>query len=98
MRSDFLLKYSFVKSLVNFSKKILLPGFEGWNIYDVLNFFFKHLNEREVQSRARSIAFSFFLALFPGIIFLFSLIPYIPIKGFQDQLLLLIQDLMPPHT
>jgi membrane protein len=98
MRSDFLLKYSFVKSLVNFSKRILLPGFDGWNIYDVLIFFFKHLNEREVQSRARSIAFSFFLALFPGIIFLFSLIPYIPIKGFQDQLLLLIKDLMPPHT
>src|SRR6185295_4853914 len=49
-------------------------------------------------SRARSIAFSFFLALFPGIIFLFSLIPYVPIKGFQDQLLLLIQNLLPPNT
>jgi membrane protein len=93
-----LLNLSFIKSLIELAKKIRLPGFQRLNIYDVSIFFFEHLTEREVQSRARSIAFSFFLALFPGIIFLFSLIPYVPIKGFQDQLLLLIQNLLPPNT
>jgi membrane protein len=87
-----------IKSLIDIAKKIRLPGFQGLNIYDVSVFFFGHLGEQEVQSRARSIAFSFFLALFPAIIFLFSLIPYIPIVGFQDQLLLLIRDLLPSNT
>jgi membrane protein len=35
------------------------------------------------------------LALFPGIIFLFSLIPYIPIKNFQIELLELLQSVFP---
>ncbi|MEP7168928.1 MAG: YihY/virulence factor BrkB family protein [Bacteroidota bacterium] len=93
-----LIKLPFIKSLIELAKKIRLPGFQGLNIYDVSIFFFGHLTEREVQSRARSIAFSFFLALFPAIIFLFSLIPYVPIDGFQDQLLLLIKELMPSNT
>jgi len=92
------LNLPFIKALIEIAKKIRLPGFQGLNIYQVSIFFFGHLTEREVQSRARSIAFSFFLALFPAIIFLFSLIPYVPIRGFQDQLLLLIKDLMPPNT
>jgi membrane protein len=93
-----LLNLSFIRFFIDLAKKIRLPGFQGLNIFEVSGFFFIHLAEREVQSRARSIAFSFFLALFPGIIFLFSLIPYVPINGFQDQLLLLIRELMPPNT
>ena len=98
MITRFLIQHPLVRSVTALAQKIRLPGFQGLNIYEVSIFFFQHLTEREVQSRARSIAFSFFLALFPGIIFLFTLIPYIPIKGFQDQLLFLISDLMPPNT
>jgi len=87
-----------VHSVIELSKKIRLPGFDGMNVHDVSGFFFIHLMENEVQSRARSIAFSFFLALFPAIIFLFTLIPYVPVEGFQDQLLSLLKDLMPPNT
>jgi membrane protein len=49
-------------------------------------------------TRASAIAFSFFLALFPAIIFLFTLIPYIPIRNFQAELFLLIRDLLPAST
>jgi membrane protein len=45
--------------------------------------------------RASSLAFSFFLALFPSIIFLFTLIPYIHIEGFQEELFKLLQSLLP---
>jgi membrane protein len=48
-------------------------------------------------NKSSSLAYSFMLAIFPGIIFLFTLIPFIPIKGFQDQLLSLI-ELVLPHT
>lgn len=87
-----------IHGVIEVSKKIRLPGFDGMNVHDVSGFFFVHLAEGEVQSRARSIAFSFFLALFPAIIFLFSLIPYVPVAGFQDKLLNLIKDLLPPNT
>jgi membrane protein len=94
----FLKKLPFIRSLIELSKRIRLPGFDGMNVHDVSGFFFMHLMENEVQSRARSIAFSFFLALFPAIIFLFTLIPYVPVAGFQDQLLNLLKDLLPPNT
>jgi membrane protein len=45
--------------------------------------------------RASALAFSFFLALFPSIIFVFTLIPYIPVDHFQDYLFNLLQSVMP---
>jgi membrane protein len=44
------------------------------------------------------LAFSFLLALFPAIIFVFTLIPYIPIDGFQGKLLILMRDFLPANT
>jgi membrane protein len=41
------------------------------------------------------MAYNFFVALFPSIIFLFTLIPFIPIRGFQDMLFNTIRDVMP---
>jgi membrane protein len=51
-----------------------------------------------VSSRAASISFSFFLALFPGVIFLFTLIPFIPVAGFQSELFKLLRDVLPPNS
>jgi membrane protein len=51
-----------------------------------------------ITMRASSIAFNFFLALFPGIIFLFTLIPYVPIEGFQTELFSLLRTVFPPTT
>lgn len=44
------------------------------------------------------MAFSLLLALFPAVIFIFTLIPYIPLESFQDRLLFLIRDLLPSST
>ena len=87
-----------VKPLLVISKHLRLPGFEGLPLYDVGEFFFTRLNEGELQTRARSLAFSFFLALFPTIIFIFTLIPYIPIESFPERLLSLIKDFLPSNT
>ena len=48
-----------------------------------------------LTTRASAIAFIFFLALFPAILFLFTLIPYIPIPDFQDELFYLIKSVVP---
>lgn len=80
---------------VNFSKKIVIPGFDGLSIYEVLKFFIEGIQKNSLTTRASSLAFRFFLALFPTIIFVFALIPYIPIDNFQEELLLLIQSVLP---
>jgi membrane protein len=87
-----------VQQLIAVSKNISPWGFDGASLYEVTRFFIRRMMEGEIQSRARSIAFSFFLALFPAVIFLFSLIPFIPIDNFQEKLLALLSDLMPPYT
>jgi membrane protein len=88
----------FVKKLTATLRKISLPGFEGMHLYEVGDFFLQRLKEGELQTRARAIAFSFFLALFPTIIFIFTLIPYIPIPAFPEKLLLLIKEFLPSST
>ena len=90
------------KSLLNqgitYAKRVILPFFEGLSVYDVATFFWRGMIEGAVPSRASAISFSFFLALFPGVIFLFTLIPFIPLEGFQEQLFELLQEILPPTS
>jgi membrane protein len=81
--------------LLNLSKHIILPGFNGVPLYDVAVFFIRGLTEGYITSRAASISYSVFLAIFPFLIFLFTIIPFIPIENFQQSLLAIIQDFMP---
>lgn len=84
-----------VAFLIKVSKKIILPGFERIPLYDVLVFFLQGLQKGALTTRASSLAFHFFLAIFPTIIFFFTLIPYVPIENFQEELLNLLKSLMP---
>jgi membrane protein len=70
------------------SKKIFLPGFEGLALYDVAIFFLKQMDKVGLSDRASSIAFNFLMAIPAALIFLFNLIPYMPIsKQLMPQLL-----------
>jgi membrane protein len=84
--------------LIGISKKIVLPGFDGVPLYNVAVFFVKGLYEGYITTRAAAVSFSFFLAIFPSLIFLFTIIPFIPIQNFQQSLLMLIQDFIPGPT
>jgi membrane protein len=75
-----------------------LPGFDGIPLYNVLVFFFRSLTKGAITQRAAAISFNFFLALFPAILFFFTLIPYIPIDNFQATLMALIEDSVPRAT
>jgi membrane protein len=90
-----LIKLKPVHTVVKGSRRIVIPGFEGQSLYVVSKYFFSAMKNGSINMRASSLAFSFFLALFPSIIFLFTLIPYIPIDNFQDYLFNLLQSVMP---
>lgn len=89
---------AFLRSLIRGLDRIPLVMVEGMSAYALLRFFWRAVSEGRVSIRASSIAFSFFLALFPGVLFLFTLIPYIPIQGFQSELFSLLEDVLPPTS
>ncbi len=71
-------RFPIVETIIAFLKKYSLPGFANVPIYDVSSFIYKEAMKDDISTRANSIAFSFFLSLFPTIIFLFTLIPLLP--------------------
>lgn len=81
---------------VDKSKKILLPGFRKIPLYDVVQFFVQQVRTVGMTERASAIAFNFVMAIPPAIIFLFTLIPYLPISiQFENALYRLIRDVIP---
>ena len=78
------------------SKSIYLPGFQGLPLYDVVVFFKSQVQKVGLNDRARSIAFSFLMAIPAATIFLCTLIPYLPVsKKLTNQLLLLTKEITP---
>ncbi len=88
----------FKNFIIKTSKSIKPWGFYGMSLFDVANFFIKGLVYGSITTRASSLAFNFFLAFFPAIIVLFTIIPYIPIEGFQLTLIELIDTVFPAST
>jgi len=85
---------------VNISQKlriVVLPGFEGMPLYDVLVFFLRGLFKGVLTYRASAIAYNFFLALIPLILFLFTLIPYVTSSDFQGTLLDVMDEIIPSN-
>jgi membrane protein len=76
-------------------RKIVLPGFDGIPLFTVLIFFFQGLFEGKLTLRASAVSYNFFLAMFPTILFFFTIIPFVPILDFQPTLLNALQEVIP---
>ncbi len=79
-------------------EKLVLPGFAGIPINHVIRFVLKGFRKGVLVTRASSIAFNLLMALLPGTIFLFTLIPFVPIPNFQEELLKLFESMMPVNA
>lgn len=95
---DKLEKIPVINLLVRLGKKIKIPGLEGMSLYDVLEMYIIGIVEGALTTRAGGIAYSFFMAIFPFMLFVLTLIPFIPIEGFQEGLITLISEILPPKT
>lgn len=93
---DFLIQLPVVNWLIHKSKTTTLPGFSGIPIYQVVSFFIRQVQTIGMTERASAIAFNFVMAIPPATIFLFTLIPYLPItQSLQQELYKLIKDIIP---
>src|SRR5664279_1238301 len=79
-------------------RKLVLPGFDGLPISQVITFVIKGFRKGVLVTRASSIAFNLLMALLPASIFLFTLIPFIPIPNFQQELIRLFENILPSNT
>jgi membrane protein len=95
---DKLDKIPVLNLVVRFFKQIKLPGFEGLSIYDLLELYVMGIVKGALTTRASAIAFSFFTAIFPFLLFVIIVIPYIPIEGFQVDFLDFLNSILPPQT
>ncbi len=78
------------------AKRIIVPGFQQVNLFQLLQFLFKQLNTIGLYDRASAISFNLIMALPAGFLFLFSIIPYFP-KSFKikTQILSIFKDISP---
>ena len=83
------------RPLIYLSRKIVLPGFHGVPLYDVGQFFIKGARKSSFSLRANAITYSFIIAFVPAILFLFTLIPYMPIKDLDTIIFKSLQEILP---
>ena len=79
----------------NFLRVVRFPGTK-LPLMDVLINFLKLFTKGRTVDRAAGVAFNFFLALFPLILFFFTLLPYIPIPNLYDRVMLALDDFLVP--
>ncbi|MEL1247577.1 MULTISPECIES: YihY/virulence factor BrkB family protein [Flavobacterium] len=91
-------KIPVVKQLVAITKAIKLKTLEGLSLYDILELYVLGIFKGAFSYRASSIAFSFFMALFPFALFILNLIPFIPLENFQADFLEFVEEGVPPNT
>tara|TARA_B100000963_G_C22635579_1_gene677418 strand:- start:1004 stop:1900 length:897 start_codon:yes stop_codon:yes gene_type:complete len=81
---------------------IKIPGLNGFSLLDLIELYFLGLTRGTLTSRAGSVSFSFFMALFPFILFVLNLIPFIPkffsIENFDAILFNFIENILPQDT
>ena len=88
-------KFFLFKYFVEFTDSMKLPGYKGFSIFDLLEMYFLGIVKGALTARAGSISFSFFMAIFPFLLFILNLIPFIPIENFDSILLNFIEILLP---
>lgn len=93
-----LLKIPVLNIFIKILSKIKLPGLEGLSLYDLLELYIIGIAKGTLTTRASAIAYSFFTALFPFLLFIIIIIPSIPIDDFEGEFLTFLESVLPPTT
>ncbi|BAO56487.1 YihY/virulence factor BrkB family protein [Nonlabens marinus] len=87
-----------VSWFVSVSSRARLPGFEGMTAYDLWETYSMGIVQGAFTLRASAISYSFFMAIFPFILFMLNLIPFVPVDNFQVQFLEFVNGLLPAQA
>ncbi|MCO6494973.1 MAG: YihY/virulence factor BrkB family protein [Bacteroidetes bacterium] len=84
--------------VIRVADSIYPPGFEGASLYEIAELFLGYIGKQRFNLYAGALSFNFFLALFPSIIFLFTLVAYFPVDDLQGKILGMMEDFLPHAT
>lgn len=84
------------KQFSNGNRKLIVSNLGDYSFGEVLKAFIRQLKKTSLTERAAGISFNIVMAIPPVLIFIFTLIPYLPIsKQFINQMFALIRDVVP---
>ena len=63
------------------------PGFQGLSLFEVGKVFFREVKHNRLNERSAAVTYNFVMAIPPTLLFLFSLVPYLPLENVQDTIL-----------
>lgn len=84
-----------LREITVFLKRASFPGFDKVPIADVVSFFWQGLKNGSLATRASAVAYNFFLAFFPALLVLVTLIPYFPIDNLQEVMMTTLREILP---
>ena len=88
-----------IQKLEKWSKGFSLPGFSNIPVYYIATFIYAELKRDDIMTRANSVAFSFFLSLFPFIIFVLPLIRITPwVQGQIEEFETNVEGVIPDYA
>lgn len=95
---NFLSKIPILSWLVKLMHAIRLPGLEGLTLFNLWEIYSAGIIKGALGARANAISYSFFMAMFPFILFILNMIPFIAIENFQAEFLAFVNDLLPAQA
>lgn len=95
----YLLQVTQARIFLAWMKKIRFKRFDNVSLYVIVKTLLQNLQQNDIIDRANGVAFNFILAIFPAIIFLFTLIPYVSVffpAINTDSIMLFLSEQLPP--
>jgi membrane protein len=95
----YVLKYAAVSRSRAWLKNFKFKKHGQVSLYKFLKLFIHNLTDDEIMDRANGVAYNFILAIFPAIIFLFTLVPYVSLyfpEITTGTIMHFLSDVMPP--
>lgn len=84
-----------VRAVRDRARSITVPGTEGLSLYEVTKFFLQGIRNSRLNVSCAAVTYNFLMAIPPSLLFLFSLVPYLPLKNVQDTILTVLRYITP---
>ena len=91
-------KNMFLQLIKTRLQRVQIPGYVDLSLYSLGKIYIRGLVKGALKSRAGSVAFSFFMAIFPFLLFILNLIPFIPVDNLSETFTVFIESLMPESS
>jgi len=84
--------------IFNIGRRIKIPGLRGLSLYDVLEMYIIGIVKGALATRAGAISYSFFMSLFPFLLFVLNLLPLFYFIDYRHDVLPFLEEILPPST